>query len=665
MDYAYALTGLAAIVHAVAFFAAAWGWGRLVVPRRLGRADRPPLEPAYDRPLLEIAIGSGVLGYAAFALGLVGWMRPAVLGAVVVVGIGVLAWTARGSWATGLPRPLARARSDDGPPRYGSPLLATGAGVAAAFALIFAFMGAMLPEIEYDALWYHLTFPRRYLESGFLRDFPCDHMSPTPQHVELLYAYGLVFGDARAVKLIHLGFGVMAALWAAMLASRLAGRSWGMAAFALFVTAPTVTWEMTTAYNELPLAFVATGAVALLLRWRHSLDPRLLVLAGVLLGIGMAGKHLALFFTAPLVLFVLLAPAGAAARPPGRRLADAVLLGGVAVAVALPWYLRAWALTGNPLFPMLYSQFTALGLEITRWDAQAESGWSAAMARYGHGRSAADLALLPFRATWDGVRYSGSFGPAWLLGLPLVPLVWRRLEHDARLIALLVAVFLLLWISPFSSFQLRYLVPLAPLVAVLLAAAGRGFGELLADAGWARVAPAVELGLVVMLLLNHPLFTRMHDARTGWIATAMHTTNPGAWRTAAGTYDRHRYLGERLESYTAIRTVNEVVPADGRVVWFGEAASFYARPELLMDYAGCVAGGTWGARPGDEAAAYRALRDAGITHIGWDLTRTDVQDARFAVRSPEFRSRYSEQVYADDVIVLDRILPAPRDGDAR
>lgn len=660
MDYAYALTGLAAMVHAAAFFAAAWGWGRLMLPRRLGPPDQPLLEQEYDRPLLEIAIGSGVLGYAAFALGLAGWMRPAVLAGIVVAGMGVLAWSGRGARVTRSPRPLPRPRNDDGR------LLTIGAGAAAAFTLIFAVMGAMLPEIEYDALWYHLTFPRRYLESGFLRDYPCDHMSPTPQHVELLYAYGLIFGDPRTAKLIHLGFGVLAALWTAVLASRLAGRRWAIAALALFVTAPTVTWEMTTAYNELPLAFVATGAVALLLRWRHSLDRRLLMLAGVLLGLGMAGKHLALFFTAPLALFVLLAPAGATRRTVGRRLLDAALLGAIAVAVALPWYVRAAALTGNPMFPMFYSQLTALGVEITRWDAQAESGWSAAMARYGHGRSAADLLLLPFRATWDGVRYSGSFGPAWLLGLPLVPLVWRRLDHDARLIAGLVAVVMLLWISPFSSFQLRYLVPLAPLVAVLLAAAGRGFGELLANAGWPRILPAFELGLIAVLLLNHPVFTRVHDARTGWIATTMHTTNAGAWRTAAGTYDHHRYLRERLESYTAIQAVNEIVPPDGRVVWFGEAAGFYARPQLLMDYSGCVAAGTWGAEPGEEALAYQVLRDAGVTHIAWDLTRTDVQDTRFAVRSPAFRRRYAEQVYADDVMVVDRLLAAPRaDAGAR
>ena len=646
MDVAYALTGLGALGHAAAFFAAAWGWGRLLVPRRL--------DPADDRPLVEIAVGAGALGYAAFALGLVGWMRPAVLAALVLGGVAALAARRLGGGTT------AARRLGSSAAGVGSRGLGWGAGIAAAGALVYALMGAMLPEIEYDALWYHLTFPRRYLESGFLLDLPCDHMSPTPQHVELLYAYGLIFGDARAVKLIHLGFGVLAAAWAASLAARLAGRRWAVAAAALFVTAPTVTWEMTTAYNELPLAFVATGAVALLLRWRETGDRRLLVLAGVLLGIGMAGKHLALFFTAPLTLYVLLARAPSGPRPPGRRLLEASLVAGAAVLVALPWYVRAWAMTGNPLFPMFYSQLTALGVEITRWDAQSESGWSGAMARYGHGRTVRDLALLPFRATWYGVRYAGSLGPAWLLGLPIVVLVWRRLDRDARLVAALVAVFLVMWASPFSSFQVRYLVPLAPLVGVLLAAAGAAFARLLRDAEWARAIPAVELGVVVVLVLNLPLFTRVHDARSGWISTTMHTTNAGAWRTAIGAYDHRRYLRERLESYAGVEAVNAHVPPDGKVVWFGEAASFYARPELVMDFSGCVAGGTWGAAPGNEALAHRTLLEAGVTHIAWDRTRTDVSDERFAVRSPAFRGRYSEEVYAGDAIVLDRLLPVPR-----
>lgn len=654
MDFHYALTGVIAILLAAVFFAAALGIGGLLLPQQVrGRVDRP---------LIEVAIGSGVLGYIALALGLAGLMRPGMLGAALALGCGALGW----SFARRVP---AEASPVQAPDADASPLLARGAGVAAALALAFAMLGAMLPEVEYDALWYHLTFPRRYLESGFLLDFPCDHMSPTPQHVELLYGYGLLFGDARSAKLIHFGFGVLAAAWAWTLAASTIGRRWAVVAAALFLTAPTVTWEMTTAYNELPLAFVATGAVVLLLDWRRSGARTLLVLAGVLLGFGLAGKHLAMFFLAPLALGALLVrlPAPRSVR---TRVSDAALLSAVAVAVALPWYVRAWQLTGNPLFPMFYDQLTALGVEVQRWDAQAQQGWWSAMGRYGHGRGLRDLLLLPFRATWDGVRYAGSFGPTWLLGLPLLPLLWRRITTDMRLLALLVLVFIALWVSPWSSFQIRYLVPVAPIAAVLIAAVLRCFLELSREVGWPGIRRLMELGVVLTLIGNLPLFSRVHDARTGWIATTFHSINPGAWRTAIGAYDHQRYLRERLESYGAVRHINRVVPPTGRIVWFGEAAHFYARPELVMDFSRCIAAGTWAAPPGQEDAAFRFLRSEGVTHIAWDLTRRDVQDADFAIRSPAFLTRYTELVYEDDAIQLYRLrgisddVPADRNDGA-
>ncbi len=647
MDLRYTLTGLVALLLGVLFFAASWGWGRLLLPR--SARERA------DQPLLEMAIGSGAMGYFAFALGLVGLMRPVVLGGVLAIGGAALALTV--ARPVPAPEPL--------PPRWhfgASPLLTRGAALATGLALLFALLGAMLPEVEYDALWYHLTFPRRYLESGFLLDFPCDHMSPTPQHVELLYGYGLLFGDARSAKLIHFGFGVLAAAWAWLLAKRELGPGWGVVAAALFLTAPTVTWEMTTAYNELPLAFVATGAVALLLDWRRSGSRTTLVIAGVLLGIGLAGKHLAMFFLAPLALGVLLV------HLPGRRsvrarVGDAALLSVVAVAIAMPWYVRAWMLTGNPLFPMFYDQLTALGIEVQRWDAQSQQGWWSAMRRYGHGRGMSDLLFLPFRATWDGVRYAGSFGPTWLLGLPLVALVWRRIPTELRLLAALVLVFVVLWVSPWSSFQLRYLVPVAPIAGVLIAAALRGFLELVRDAGWSGIRRVIEIGVVLVLIGNLPLFSRVHDARTGWIATTFHTINPGAWRAAVGAYDHQRFLHERLESYGAIPYINEHVPAHERIVWFGEAAHFYARPELMMDFSRCVADATWGAAPGQEEMAYRFLRGRGVSHIAWDRTRTDLDDAQFAIRSPEFLSRYAELVHEDHAIELYRLrVPESPEG---
>lgn len=659
MDVRYTLTAVPALLLAAAFFAAAWGYGRLILPRRL--------RPRVAGPLLEIAIGSGMLGYGAFALGLFGLLRPLVLALALLGGVGALAaapavreapgtrgrgggWRNAGAavgrrWHTLAPAGL---------PRWSA--------VAALLAVGFALLGAMQPEIEYDAVWYHLTFPTRYLAAGRLVDLACDHMSPTPQHVELLYAYALLLGDERAAKLVHLGFGLLTAAWAAWLAARLLGRRWAALTGALFLTAPAVTWEMATAYNELPLAFLSTGAVALVLEWRTRGGRALLALAGVLLGLGLAGKHLAYFFLAPLAVAVLLAPApaGAVRRSLGGRVGDAALLCAVAVAVALPWYVRAWYYTGNPFFPMFYDILTALGVDVRRWDGQAQRGWGAAMNRYGDGRSPQALLLLPWRATWASVRFAGSVGPAWLLFLPLLPLVRRRLDRRVRFVALLGVVFLVLWVTPYSSLQVRYLVPVLPLLAVVVAAVVRGFEALLRDAEWQAAPRAVGAGVAAMLLLNLPLFNWFHDAREGWIPLSLHMVKP-----VAGLVDRDRYLRRRLESYPAVAWANRHLPASARIVSFGEAAHFHARAELLNDFSRCVVDAAW-APPGQEEAAWRGLRAAGVTHVLWDLTQPALLvDSAFAIRSRAFRARFAEPVYRDAVSEIDALRPAPAAAGAR
>ncbi len=630
MELAYPLTGLAAVVLAATLFLAALGFGQRLTPFL-------PVSRRFPLALVQLSLGTGVLGYVAFAMGLAGWLGEVTLLLVTALGVSLL----RRDFT---PVPRRRLFSS------GRRLLLRGSALACGLAVVFALLGAMLPEIEYDALWYHLAFPIRYLHSGQLLDLQCEHMSPTPQQTELLYTYGLVLGDARGAKLIHFGFGVLTALWTAWLAHRWVGRRWGMVAAALFITAPTVLWEMTTAYNDLPLAFLAAGAVALLLEWRCCRARRLLVLAAVLLGLGLTVKHLAFLFLAPLAVGVLLVPVESAPRTLSQRLVDASLLVTVAIAVALPWYIRAWYITGNPLFPMFYDVLAETGAPLRRWDAQAQAGWAAAMARYGDGRAPLDLLLVPWRATWNGVRYAGSLGPIWLLFLPLTLLFWRRLTVSLKLVAGLCLAYYLLWISPFSSFQLRYLVPVVPLLAIVATASVRECDRVFRRVGWIRARRALVLGIVGICILNLPPFHGFARARAGWIPQTFTDVDGRAWRTVLGLYGHERFLSERLESYPAVAALNTVAGPGDRAVWFGEAASFFARPELIMDFSRCVVEGTWGAQPGEEAEAYDRLRAAGITHVAWDKTRTDIRDEDFAIRSAEWVRRYAMLVYRDDVM---------------
>lgn len=651
MAPAYPLTGLLALAHAGVFFVAGWAYGQLLVPA----AVRDPA----TRSLVAIALGTGLLGYVAFALGLVGLLRPHVLLGVLAGGV-VLALVrhrsapARSPAIRLLPGGTFRDTLPPGLPRWSAAVAALAGG--------FALLGALLPEIEYDAIWYHLAFPLRYLRSGRLLDFPCEHMSPVPQHAELLYAYGLLLEDARAAKLIHAGFGVLAALWTAVLAARLVGRRWAVVAAALFVTAPTVLWEMTTAYNELPLTFLAIGAIALLVDWRARGERRLLLLAAALVGLGLAGKHLAFLLLAPMAAGILLGPRAARERDHGRRAADAALFAGLALAVALPWYLRAWVYTGNPLFPMFYDLLTAAGVQIERWDVRAQAGWEAAMARYGHGRSLRDLLLLPWRMTWDGGRYAGSLGPVWPMFLPLLPLVWRRLGQNLRLLAALAVIYLALWASPFSSFQVRYLVPVVPVLGILVAAVIRHLRPVLRRAGW-RGGPRVLGGAVVAVLVLNlpPLFLPLADARS-WTPSIVRSMGPGAWSTALGLRPADDYLRARVRPYGAVQYMNRELPPEARVVTFAGAAHFYARPELLHDYSRCVIAGTWGTPAGQEARAFATLRDGGVTHILWERERwrwdTGEAGADPAVATAAFRERYARRVYEDRYVELDELMGA-------
>jgi hypothetical protein len=66
----------------------------------------------------------------------------------------------------------------------------------------------------------------------------------------------------------------------------------------------------------------------------------------------------------------------------------------------------------------------------------------------------------------NGARYGGTLGPGFLLLIPAAFLPGARMRHRAAVIAACGA-YLAVWASPISSFQLRFVIPLVPLLAVL------------------------------------------------------------------------------------------------------------------------------------------------------------------------------------------------------
>jgi hypothetical protein len=274
-------------------------FGALALGAQILRVARLAL-PGTGEALTRLAVGLGAISMLVLMLGLVHALKPNVLTALVVVlAVNAAVWTWRQR------RRLSRLSLERVRLPAPSVMLVLFGLLGLAF-LLTALVGALGPEIGFDALWYHLALPRLYLDQGHVFGTPFEFVSLYPQGTEMLYAVGLDWGGARAAKLVDLLFGVLAVLATFRLARRYMSWRFALVAAVVFLAAPTVHWEMTTAYVELAIAFFVTLSITELVDWRTDRDRRHVWRAAILLGLALGTKHLALLFVPPLFAVVLI-----------------------------------------------------------------------------------------------------------------------------------------------------------------------------------------------------------------------------------------------------------------------------------------------------------------------------------------------------------------------
>jgi 4-amino-4-deoxy-L-arabinose transferase-like glycosyltransferase len=516
------------------------------------------------------ALGVGVFAYlglvlAAFGLYLPGALK--ILAVLLPIGVGILAlWWKRPAARFNIQSSNIKAMRKTDIVWLAITLLAAG----------MAFIAALAPEREYDALWYHLNYPRLYLEQGRLVDLTHDYVSLYPMTWELWFGYGLVFGGQTAATLLHFACLMLTALVVFLTVRRFAPSASPWFAAALFVTVPTVMWEASTAYIDLALALHTSLALYALLRFMEKSELQWLLLAALNLGLAVASKHLGLALAG---LAVLILAGGLKKQGCGWKeaLLPAVFLGGLALLPALPWYLRAYAASGNPFFPELFWLF---GAPPERWDAQTQAGLQAFLDGFGRPLSLGSLLTLPWHMTVYAAAYHGSLGPLFLILLPGLLLIRRA--GPLTWLALFALGFLLFWASPFSSLQMRFVVPLTPVLAVLAASA---FARLQAAIRLAmgRKSQVAAAGLVgVLLFLNLPPFTALHERdRTGWDGWINSVLHGVEWGVVVGGESRQAYLSRQVRSFAAWEFANQNLPVQARLLTWAGGDQFYAERDWL------------------------------------------------------------------------------------
>ena len=208
-------------------------------------------------------------------------------------------------------------------------------------------LNAWAPPVGWDALAYHLAIPRIYLDSGGLADIPWLPQSRWPHLMEALYAFPMSLGADWGGAMLHAALSAALAVCVYREGEARGGRGAGAMGALLLMSQPALLEVGPQAHSDGALTLFYFLACVHLMRWDREREGSALVVAGLLSGLAAAVKIQGSLLSAALGVFVLLR----GGRWAGARFAFWAAL------PALPWFLRTWALAGNPVWPFASGVF--------------------------------------------------------------------------------------------------------------------------------------------------------------------------------------------------------------------------------------------------------------------------------------------------------------------
>ncbi|KKU91248.1 MAG: hypothetical protein UY21_C0011G0027 [Microgenomates group bacterium GW2011_GWA1_48_10] len=200
-------------------------------------------------------------------------------------------------------------------------------------------LGALGPELAFDALWYHLTIPKIYLSLGQIQHLPGGllYYSEMPRLAETLYLFVLPSLDEIGPHLVSWGAGIGTSLVIYKLGKKLSLPSpLALLPSVIFYVTPLVGWQSGSAYVDLLRTFFEILALYFLVTKKPTMS-------GLAIGLAISTKTLALGSLG------ILAVISHFLYHDWKKTGKLILL---AALVCLPWFLSAFLTTGNPLYPI-------------------------------------------------------------------------------------------------------------------------------------------------------------------------------------------------------------------------------------------------------------------------------------------------------------------------
>jgi len=502
------------------------------------------------------------------------------------------------------------------------------------FLLILNISGALTPELRQDSLQYHVTVPHLYLQNHQVFDIPYLAYHFYSLNMEMIYTLGMMLDGTIIPKLIHLSLGFMCALvlWRICRLHSPEDRIYPLLAAFLFYSLPQSGWMASAAFNENGWMFFGLLAFIAWLGWDYNHQSRWLCFAALLAGMGMSIKMISFAFYPFMIgswsLYYLI-----------KRHDTAYYKCWVPCAIILflpliPWFIRNFVYTGNPVFPLLGNIFPC-------YPDYLQAGINFSNIRHMQSFS---ILNFPFQSmeVFSGILINGNwmialFGVCFLVGLCF----WKKLSPLTRKAGLWGIYAWVIYLVLEGGLDGRFLYPSYPVMAFFCA-------MVIKEA--VSYSPGIQGALILLLAVSLSGFSVF--GRLGYSQDLNESLLP-----VLTFPEKDAYL-ERLPVYPAFRYINTQLPADARILLPASYAGVYCErhymsnsefdPSLLASVV---------LKAQSTAEITRKLDDMKVNYVVLP-SAVYISQARYPVLA-EFLAHSGKILYQDTSFILIQVKPAP------
>lgn len=452
------------------------------------------------------------------------------------------------------------------------------------FLFITVFMtiaGSLAPPTGNDALVYHLAWPKYFARDNAISYIPYSRTSLWPYFMEMLFTLGIILKNGIVAKLFHLLMGIMTALAVFSFSRRYLSLQLSIMASTICFLTPGIFTQATYAYVDLASMFFAFMGVYSFFVWFSTGSKRWIVLVGVFCGIAMGVKYLGIYTCIMLMVGLLVAMFCTKKLRFSEGIKIILIFAGVAIVVAMPWYIRSFIVVGNPVYPFMHEIFGGAG-----WKTEfTPIGMMTGFTRY-------------VFAPWNLTMYPGSYGgeesqigPVFIAIIPAL-LIIRKVETHLMYLILFGLTFFVLWLLGYQA--VRYLTPIIPMMSLALVFIYKEITNV--ESEW--FSRFIVLSILLCL---------------GFNACLSIYYNRDKILVAFGVQSKDSYLRHNERSYNISKYVNNNLPVASQILAIESRTFYLDRPSFRESLVWRVSHYDEENNTVDEIVNW--FKDEGFTHI--------------------------------------------------